>query len=222
MFINGEPISKYGGIMLGTPRVSNAEYTSTYSYQRTRSTIRHLSHDIGMKTLEVNVAFLGDSIHEIQMKRSVFRAALIGLVDLSFTQDGFSYFSEYLGDAELESEYNGAVMSKFKFSAVQHLPLKKVTGTKVFCESTVPITDCKLTAIMPVTGTNFILGPVKFLHAFEGTLAVADGINGLITEDGYSLQTSFVHLPYLVPGDNEIETTADPSTVTIEYYPTFL
>ena len=76
--------------MLGTPKVSNAEYTSEYKYMRTRSTIRHLSHEIGLKNLEVHVAFIGGDIHEIQMKRSAFRAALIGTLDISFARDRFS------------------------------------------------------------------------------------------------------------------------------------
>lgn len=222
MFINGIPISRYGGVMLGTPRVSNAEYTSEYKYMRTRSTIRHLSHELGLKSLEVHIGFIGGDIHEIQMKRSALRAALIGPLDLSFSRDRFMYFAEYDGSADLESEYEGAAVSKFNFKAVQHLPLETVSGTSVLCQSTIPETDCKLTATATSAGTDIVLGPVTFPSVAENDILVADGITGAITKNGIAVTANFIRLPYLAAGENTIEASTNLSGISVQYYPTFV
>lgn len=222
MFINNEPISKYGGILLGTPRVSNAEYIPEYECMKNRSTLRHLSYDIGLKTLQCNIAFFGDSIFEIQQKRSMFRAALIGPLYLSFKKDRFTYRSEYVSDVVLESEYEGVAVSKFDFKCKQLLPLEVVTTTnkKVYCQSTVPKTDCKLTATATSSESNFVLGTATFANVSANDVLVVDGINGLITKNGTPTTASFIRLPYLVPGENTISSTIN--TLTVEYYPTFM
>ena len=222
MFINGEPISKYGGILFGTPRVSNAEYIPEYVYTRTRSTLRHLTYDIGLKSLQCNIAFLGDSIFEIQQKRSMLRAALVGEIQLSFSKDRFLYQAEYIGDAELESEYESAAVSRFNFKCVQMLPLETITTTnkKVYCQSTVPKTDCKLTATATTNASNFVLGTVIFSGISANDVLVVDGINGLITRNGNPETANFIRLPYLVPGENTITSTVND--LTVEYYPTFI
>ena len=220
MFINGIPAETYGGIMLGTPRVSTAEYTSKYEYMRTRSTIRHLSHDVGLKELECHVAFLGNNIHDIQMKRSTFRAALIGLVDLSFKRDRFFYFAEYKGETELESEHENAAVSKFKFEVVQHLPLERITGQTVLCASTIPETDCRITATAASTASELTVGTVKFSNVTAGDVLVADGIDGKITKNNQAVTAEFIRLPYLTRGENTIAGTF--SSMIVEYYPTFI
>lgn len=223
MFINGVPIESYGGIMLGTPRISNAEYTSEYTYQRTRSTIRHLSHDIGVKDIECHVAFLGDSIHEIQLKRSAFRAALAGKLDVSFKRDRFFYFAEYDGERELESEHENAAVSVFKFKGVQHLPLETISGRKVFCKSTIPETDCRITVKLSASKTNVIIGGVKFASASANDVLVVDGFDGHILKNNQAVTAEFIRLPYLVSGENTVhEYTSGIEYTTIEYYPTFL
>ena len=220
MFINGIPVETYGGIMIGTPRVSNAEYTSEYTHQRTRSTIRHLVHDVGIKEIECHLAFLGDSVYEIQVKRSIFRSALIGALDISFKRDRFSYFVEFDGERELESEHENAAVSIFKFKGVQHLPLKTLLGKHVYCESTVPKTDCKITAIASNNTSNAKVGTVTFPNVLSGDILVVDGIDGIITKNGDPVTVSFIRLPYLTCGDNTIECPFD--NITVEYYPTFM
>jgi hypothetical protein len=220
MFINDKPIESLGGIMLGTPRISNAEYTSNYEKMRTRSTIRHLAHDVGVKKIECHIAFLGDSIHAIQLKRSAFRAALIGLLDLSFKSDSFFYFAEYKGEMELESEHGNAVVSTFEFRGIQHLPLEVVTGKKFICKSTVPQTDCKITTTATSNSATAQVGTVTFNSVVAGDILCADGMNGLITKNGQPVKADFIRLPYLVSGENEIACTYD--NIKIEYYPTFL
>lgn len=222
MFVNGEPISRYGGILLGTPKVSNAEYVPEYAHMKSRSTLRHLTYDIGLKDLQCNVAFLGYSIFEIQTKRSEFRAALVGELYISFSKDRFTYKAEYIGDAELESEYNGSAVSKFNFKCVQMLPIESVTTTdkKVYCQSTMPKTDCRLTATAASNGSNFVLGTATFASVSANDVLVVDGINGLITKNGTPATASFIRLPYLVPGQNTITSTVN--TLKVEYYPTFI
>ena len=222
MFINGEPISKYGGILLGTPRVSNAEYIPEYVYTRARSTLRHLTYDIGLKSLQCNIAFLGDSVFEIQQKRSILRAALVGELQISFSKDRFLYQAEYIGDAELESQYESAAVSMFNFKCVQMLPLETIAtnNKKVHCQSTMPQTDCKLTAMATANTSNFVLGTVTFSSVSANDVLVVDGINGLITKNGNPETANFIRLPYLVPGENTITSTV--SNLTVEYYPTFI
>ena len=220
MFINGKPVESYGAVMLGTPRISNAQYTPEYKYTRTRSTVRHLAYEIGMKEIECSLAFFGLDIHEIQLKRSAFRAAMLGLLDISFKGDRFFYFAEYDGDAELESEYNNAAVSKFKFHGVQHLPLKVVNKKLVSCESTIPETDCRITTVATENKARATVGTVSFFNVLEGDVLIADGIDGLITKNGQATESEFVRLPYLVRGQNTISCAFN--NVSVEFYPTFL
>lgn len=220
MFINGKPVESYGAVMLGTPRVSNAQYTPEYKYTRTRSTVRHLAYDIGMKEIECHLAFFGNDIHEIQLKRSVFRSVMLGLLDISFKRDRFFYFAEYDGDTEPESEYDGVAVSKFKFHGVQHLPLRAIERQEFVCASTIPETDCRIKTIVNADAERATVGTVTFLHVSEGDVLVADGIDGLITKNGRATETEFVRLPYLTMGKNTVLCPFD--NITVEYYPTFL
>lgn len=220
MFINGKPVESYGAVMLGTPRVSNAKYTSEYKYARTRSTVRHFAYEIGMKEIECNLAFFGKDIHEVQLKRSAFRAAMLGLLDISFKRDRFFYFAEYDGDTEFESEYDGVAVSKFQFHGVQHLPLYIVEARNFICSSTIPETDCRITTIATQDADSATVGTVTFLSVAEGDVLRADGIDGTITKNGQATEAEFIRLPYLKSGFNSVACPFD--NITVEYYPTFL
>lgn len=219
MFVNGIPIETYGGIMLGTPRVSPATITGNYFFGKSRSSLVALGSEVGIKTITCNVAFFGDSIHEIQIKRSQFRAALLGKINISFKKDGFEYFCIYSSDREMESEYDSAAVSSFTFTGIQHEPLETVVGRNVYCRSTVPRTDCKLSATAGQNYSTVKLGSVTFSNIQSGDVLVADGIEGKISVNGESVTADFIHIPYLVRGVNSIE---GPLTPTVSYYPTYI
>lgn len=220
MTINGTDISTYGGVLLGTPRISNAEIAPDYRMGRARSGLIFHNSAIGAKVIECSIAITGSSVHEIQLRRARLRALMLGKLDISFGTDGFSYWAVYDGSAELESEYSGAVVSKFRFIGVQHEAKVTVTGATVNCSSTVPETDCKLTVTATAAASTFTLGTVTFSSVSSGDVLVADGINGIITRNGTAVSAAFTRLPYLVSGAQTI--TCTNGTPTIEYYPTHL
>ena len=92
-------------------------------------------------------------------------------------------------------------------------------GDTLFCLSTMPYTDCRLTAVS--TGTSFSLGGATFSNVQANDVLVFDGINKVVTVNGvnHALNTTFLHFPSLVPGENTILATS--GTVTVEYEPTF-
>lgn len=220
MTINGTDISTLGGVLLGTPRISNAEIAPAFYKGRARSGLIHLSNGIGTKIIECKIAVTGSDIHAIQLRRATLRALMLGKLDIVFGTDGFQYWAVYDGSAELESEYNGAAVSEFRFIGVQHEAKITQTGHSILCASTVPETDCKLSVTTLANVTDFTLGTVTFPSVSFGDILIADGIDGVITKNGTAVAASFTRLPYLRPGANDIICTN--GAPTIEYYPTHL
>lgn len=105
-------------------------------------------------------------------------------------------------------------------TASKHLPMSKTNGKRVFCRSTVPETDCILTVKVSSTGTNYLLGTVRFASVAAGDELIIDGIKCKILKNGIPCAShcTFSELPKLKPGYNDIDCIDTPK---VEYYPTF-
>lgn len=217
MFIDGKSVQEYGAVVLGSPQVSPAPVSHETFMGRNRTNFNVLSHDVGMKLLEVNLAFFGNDANEIQRNRSVFRSALVGKLNLAFDFDDFEYFAVYQADSELESEHKQLEISKFTFAAIQHKRLEVISGDTVYCESAIPKTDCRLIATISTSAASYTLGNAVFSNVVAGDIIVFDGIDGKVTKNGVDTAATWTKFNQLSRGLNTIA-----GATQIEYYPTYM
>lgn len=226
VLVNGRPLYEYGGAALLSYEIGDVKLTNASFQGVNRSTVRLLKTMYGTRKLTITVVFEGENLHAAKMQRSILSGALLGRSEIYIPDDGFFY------DAILENEgaeeYAGQgprtaqVRAKYQFSAVRRLQRQTLTSTgTVYCRSTVPTTDCRLTATASRTESNYQLGGAVFQNVTAGDVLVFDGIECKITKNGANAAatTSWIDFPRLVPGENTI-IARDP--VTVEYYPTFL
>lgn len=186
---------------------------------RNRSTLQYHSTELGLKKITFTVDFSGPDEHMIAHRKSLFDSAILGKSEIVLP-DGFMYSAvcNVLG-AEL---YHGReiIEAAYELSGIRHGPKQVVTGKKVYCESTLPKTDCILTVTVGKTQTNYKVGPVTFPSVTKGEKICVDGITKRILVGGVpaAQRAEWLEFPYLVPGMNNITC---PDTPTVEFYPAY-
>ncbi len=219
-YINGVSVEEYGGSLKSEYTVTGMEITeNSYSIGRNRSNPLYHGTVLGLKTLTLPVDFAGKDRQEASARKSKFDAAIYGKNELVLP-DGFTYTaicSEYgeeicHGEQLLETIYTCV--------GIRHGKKEIVTGNTIYCTSTLPKTDCRLTVTVTNGESSYQLGSVTFLDVTAGDVLCVDGITGRILVNGApgAARAQWLEFPYLVPGKNMI-TCAD--TVTAEFYPAY-
>lgn len=226
--VNGLPLATFGAASLLDYSIGETALTPATFQGINRTSWNLLKNIFGMRDITLTVIFEAEDLRQAKLNRSAFNGLLFGQVDLFIPDDGFHYNcictstgGEILVGMGLKT---AQVKSDYHFKGIRHDALKKVavpTGKTLYCLSTMPVTDCKLTATVGADATTYTLGGAVFSNVSAGDVLVFDGIDGKITKNGnnYAASVSWVNFPQLTPGANEI-TCAD--TVTVEYYPTFI
>ena len=220
MEINGISEDTFHAKLLRDYRISASPVKSEYWQGRNRSQFALLSQTFGLKEISMTVVFDGTDAEEVALNKSIFDAALWGKFEIYMPND-FTY-SAILDDAgELEYMGDERGKAKYKLVGIQHKPLVTVTSGTFTCASTVPFTDCIITAT--TTATSGTIGDIGFSGLGIGDIIVIDGINKRFLVNGVDSATSFtwIDFPSLVRGTNTILTTG-VSGVTIQFYPTYL
>ena len=226
ILINGIPLASYGGAALLGYTIGETEYKpeTLQGLNRTNWILMH--NQFGMREIRLEIVFKGPTIHAAKTNRSRLHSVLFGPVELSIIEDGFTYHAicTKMGNEERigEGGGEGQIKAEYTFEGIRHDPMVTIdvtAGGSIFCLSTMPYTDCRLTAVS--TGTSFNLGGAVFSNVQANDVLVFDGINKTVTVNGlnHALNTSFIHFPSLVPGENTILATG--GTVTVEYEPCF-
>ena len=229
LLIDGVPLENFGGAALRDYSVGETQLTNATFQGVDRSTFRVLRSFFGSRKITVTIVFKGENRHEASKQRSLFNIAAFGASELYISDDGFFYSvaltscgpEELIGEGKTEAQ----IKSKYQFEGTRHEALVKETvsaGGTIFCRSTFPFTDCKLTATAASAASSFTLGGATFSDVAANDVLVFDGINCVITKNGSNAaaSVSWSNFPRLVPGMNTI--TATNGTVAVEYYPTYL
>ena len=228
LLVNGRPLSWYGGAALLEYTIGETAISAETFQGVNRTSWRLLKAFFGRRNITVEIVFTGPDLKSAKLQRSKFNSDVFGRCELFISGDGFFYdcactnlgpeirIGEGAREAQIKAEYS--------FTGVRRDALESVTvpaGGKFFCRSTMPFTDCKVTATVGSTGTNYALFGATFPTVTAGDILVFDGINGAITKNGTNAaaDVSWVNFPSLTPGENE-NTAAD--AVTVEYYPTYI
>lgn len=229
LLIDGVPLEDFGGAALRDYSVGETKITNTTFQGVNRSTFRVLRSFFGTRMITVTIVFKGETRHDAAKQRSLFNSAAFGASELYISDDGFFYSvaltscgpEELVGEGKTEAQ----IKSKYQFEGIRHEALVRETvaaGGTIFCRSTVPFTDCKLTATPAASAVNYSFGGATFHNVGAGDVLVFDGIGGKITRSGNNDAASvdWTDFPRLVPGVNTI--SASSGTVVVEYYPTYL
>lgn len=228
LLINGKPLDVFGGMALLDYSVGEATLSNA-TFQGVDRTSWHLLKTIvGRRELRLTLIFTGADLHAAKLRRSYFNGLVCAKTELFIVGDGFFYdaackslgVDEIVGQGETEAK----IKATYSFDAVRRGPLQKETiagGGAVFCQSTTPFTDARLTVTVGATASSYTLGGATFGAVEAGDVLVFDGINGAVTVNGVNAAaaTSWINFPSLVPGENTI-TALDP--VTVEYFPVFI
>ena len=226
--INGKPLATWAGASLLDYSIGETP-VNPVSFQGINRTSWHLLDNFfGMREIALTVVFSAPDLRTAKLNRSAFNMELFGKAELFIPDDGFSYTvaCKSTGTEELIGigQRNAQVKSTYTFIGIRHDDLKTIhvdTNGIMYCLSTMPFTDCRLTATARINRNNFQLGGAIFPEVNPGDVLVFDGIEGKITINGENAAAavSWVKFPQLVPGKNVIY-CSDPAVV--EYFPTYI
>lgn len=220
LWANGKPIEKYHGKLKDGWQVKGVEITDiSYSHMRNRSTLQYHDTELGLKKITFTVDFTGPDEHTIVLRKSLFDAEICGKSEIVLP-DGFMYSAVCTVLGEEVFHGRELIEAAYELFGIRHGPYQKVTGNTVYCESTLPKTDCILTVTVKKTQSNYKVGSVTFPAVSVGEKLCVDGITKRILVNGVPAAqlAEWLEFPYLVPGINNITC---PDTVTVEYYPAY-
>ena len=227
MHINGTNIADFG-VLVENFKVGAID-TQSNAYQGVNRTNFNVLDTIQyMRSISVNLFYSAATRRELALIKSKIDNMMTGKLEL-WVPDGF-YYSAYLIHAG-EETYLGQEGNKvialcpYQFKGIRHDPLVTVETSAaddnlIYCKSTVPKTDCRLTCTASQDYASLQIDTVTITSVHEGDVLTVDGITGRILQNGALCagNMSFIHFPSLVPGNNEIECDED---LIVEYYPTY-
>lgn len=226
--VNGKLFSAYGGAMLFDYTVGGTEIANDYFKGRNRSSWNQLSTVFGMRSINLSILFTGPDLNRVTLQKSQFDAACFGQIEL-FLPDGFFYTANTVsvGDSSIVGigETQTAIKADYSFEGIRHSPLVTATlsagGGTVYCQSTLPFTDCILSCTVTAPATSYVLGGATFKNVQAGETLVFDGINKRILRGGApgANNVNWTVFPQLIPGANNL-TCVD--AVTVQYYPVYM
>lgn len=222
MFINGVNIYDYG-VLVEKMNVGAIETQNSVYQGVNRTNFNVLDTIQGMRTISVSLFYAAETRRELALIKSKLDNMMMGKLEL-FMPDGF-FYSSYLVSAGEENilgvEHNKVIaLCSYQFKGIRHDDLVTAEGNTVICKSTVPRTDCRLTCTASQDYDSLQIDTVTITNVHSGDVLTVDGITGRILQNGALCagNMSFIHFPFLVPGENELECDED---LTVEYYPTY-
>lgn len=222
MFINGVNIYDYG-VLIEKMNVGAIETQNSVYQGVNRTNFNVLDTIQGMRTISVSLFYAAETRRELALIKSKLDNMMMGKLEL-FMPDGF-FYSSYLVSAGEENilgvEHNKVIaLCSYQFKGIRHDDLVTAEGNTVICKSTVPRTDCRLTCTASQDYDSLQIDTVTITNVHSGDVLTVDGITGRILQNGALCagNMSFIHFPFLVPGENELECDED---LTVEYYPTY-
>lgn len=219
MWINDKDLCEYGGNLLMEYKVGGVELDISVFQGRKRSSFNLLDASTGLKILTLPIVFKGEDRANAAHNKSMFEQIIFGKNELVM-DDGLLYTavlseigeSEYIGLELLKAEYI--------FTGIRHGEYVEVKGNEVYCDSTLPYTDCILTVTVANDTARYNVGSVIFENVTAGEVLTVDGINGRILVNGVPAaeRADWIEFPKLVPGWNTIQCDDE---LTIEFYPAY-
>lgn len=211
-------IAKYGGKLKNEYTISGVPLENHYHKGVRQSGFILLNQATGLKEISITIVFQGQDRSEIDKRKVLFDSLLMGKNELVL--DGFFY--TVLCQSIGESIYKGFCVceARYDFIGVKHGNLQTVMGKTLYCMSTLPATDCRISVTVSASAQFYQVGSVTFKDVSAGDKLVVDGLNKriLVNDAPAAQKAEWVRFPSLSPGGNSIQCVDIP---TIEYYPVF-
>lgn len=219
MYINGKNAELYGAHLLSEYKYTPPAITAEYFRGRRRSDFSLLNTDYDLGTLDLPVIFEGKNRKDVLQKKSSFEQLCFGKTNIAM-EDGFEYFAVLTSIGQTGFAADELADCSYTFSCIRHGAYIQRQGNHIFCESTLPYTDCVLTVEVGQDGTNYQVGPVLFHKVFKGQVLTVDGIEKRIMSGGApdAQNAEWIRFPSLVPGENTFSCLDE---LTIGYYPSY-
>lgn len=227
MHINGVNIADFG-VLVEQLKVGAIENQQQVYQGVNRTNFNVLDTVQYMRAINISLFYAAPTRRELALIKSKIDNMLVGKLEL-WIPDGF-YYTAYMVSAG-EEQYLGVENNKvialcpYQFKGIRHDELETIqtsvlADNKVFCKSTVPKTDCRLTCTASQNYASLQIDTVTIKNVTAGDILVVDGITGRILQNGglCAGNMSFIHFPSLVPGENILNC---PEDLTVEYYPTY-
>lgn len=221
MYLNGKPISDYGGQVEQGYTVSGVPIDYEYAQGAGNSSFVLLKQRFGLKTITIPVVFNGISEDVIMHQYGLFclEASLNKVVELILPDNReYTAFLKSAGNVKWLTQNDMAVT--FVFVGYSRGPLQTVNANTVYCMSTLPHTDCRITVTVSQDYATYKVGTVTFTDVSAGDVLVVDGLDKriLINDAPAAHHADWLRFPVLMPGENLI---ACSDIVTVEYYPVY-
>lgn len=223
VFINDTDISKYGAL-LESFTVGGTAITNDIFQGRNRTNYNVLATTFGRRSISFSLFFKALTRRELTLNKSALDSMLYGKVEL-YLPDEYYYtaFVSSIGELNILGVNGNEVIAlcSYTLEGIRHGELITSVGNSIFCESTMPFTDCKLSCKASAAYASLTVDTVTITNVRKNDEIVVDGINGRILQNGAPCagNMSFLHFPRLVPEGNLLQC---PETLTVEYYPTYI
>lgn len=219
LFIDKENMELYGARILSAYEYTPPEITAEYFKGRQRSDFITFSTSLGMAKLELTVTFYHERWREVTQNKAAFDGKCLGRTNIVLG-DGYEYFAILTEIGESNYRSPRVLECSYSFEVIRHGPYMEKKGNTIFCESTLPYTDCVLSARVSQDGTNYQMGPVMFAEVYAGQVLTVDGIDKRILVGGApdARGAEWVRFPSLEPGENHFSCLDE---LTIGYYPSY-
>ena len=181
LLIDGVPLDTYGGAALldysvGETAISNETFQGV-----NRSSWHLLKSIFGVRKITLTIIFTGADRRAASLQRSKLNGVLFGASELYISDDGFFYdvvcdgcgTDELIGEGERETKIKG----QYQFTGIRRDALVKETvagGGTLFCRSTMPFTDCRLTVTVGTTAASYIEGRLTVINHFPDFILVGN------------------------------------------------
>ena len=220
LYVNGKAASEFDAALKEGYTVTGMEITeASYSHLRNRSTLIYHDTVLGLKSITFSVDFHGADEHELALKKSMLDAEIFGNCEL-ILPDGFQYSCVCSSLGQEDFHGPNLLEVSYQLTGLRHGSRQKVSGKTVFCESTLPKTDCILSVKVGASGKNYKIGTVTFSAVTAGENLCVDGITKRILVNGVpaAQRAEWMEFPYLKPG---LKTIVCQDVPTVEFYPAY-
>lgn len=223
MFWIGEmDVESLGGCLLSNYSVSPCEITQTYIKPRAGTTFLPMRPTIGLKTISLQFDVTGPDRRTVLRRKSTLDAALMNGPVRLYLPDEYQYTAllQSAGGVAWDTPEQGQF--EYVLIGTQHdRPIEVAQTFDVYCESTVPHTDCILRTTVGAAAATYSFCGVTFADVQSGDVLELDGVHKRVLINGGPgiLRCDLVTWPQLVPGENHL---VCPDPVTVQYEPTYL
>lgn len=219
MWINKKPLYLFGGKLKMEYTYTPPEITNEYFKGRRQSGFVLMDSSYELGSLSLPIVFEGANRKDVTLKKSKFESEVFGQSDI-ILRDEMMYFAFMDGIGESTYPSEQLIETTYEFKCIRHGKYKEVDKNKIYCESTLPNTDCMISVTVGRTVQNYKIGSVIFPTVTQGERLVVDGINKRILVNGAPAATraEWTKFPSLAPGENNIACQDVP---TVGYYPVY-